>query len=691
MRLPAWLRICAVLGLGVAAYSNIARVPLLYDDLELLRNQSIRALSSRALTPPEETTLAGRPVANLSFAINHAVSGLSLPPLHFTNLMLHLLAALVLMALVRRTLLLPRFAGRFQESADGLSLLGTLLWMLHPVQTESVTYLVQRVELLAALFLLVTLYAALRASEAARPFAWSAAAVLACGLGMGSKETMAVAPIIVLLYDRAFLFPSFRQAAQKRWMLYAGLAATWLVLALQVVTHPRQRSAGLHFAWLGPAQYLGIQIGALPRYLSILLVPVGLIFDYGVPGFGVPLVHSFSQWGPPGALLVALLALSLWAWLRRPAAGFLAISFFILLSPSSSIFPVVTEAISEHRLYLPSAAAVLLLVSGGQALLGRRRIGAALAVAAVLALALLTFRRNQDYATARTLWEDTVRKRPQNARAWSQLARSWEKTAEVTGDPTALDKAIELFQHSLALHDAQPDAHLSLARSLERRGRFPEAVPHCRKAIALEPADYEIVGDAANCLVRAGRLEEAGAAYRLALSLKPDWAIGHYNAGAFLAKIGNVRAALDEFHSALALDGTLVRAWHDAGSAAARIGLPGEALKDLETALRLQPDYAEALEDLAWLLATCPDAGVRDGKRALELAERAHSRRETARSLDVLGAAQAETGRFDLAQQSASRAIELLSRSSRVPDELRERLSRYQRREPWREAPSPDR
>ena len=734
MKLPCWLRVGALLGLGIAAYSNTAQVPFFFDDpASLVHNRSIRSIGLGMLSPPHDTPLAGRPLANASFALNYALSGLQLAPLHWTNLALHLIAGLLLMALLRQTLLLPRFAGKFADSADGVALVAALVWLLHPVQTESVTYLSQRVESLAGLFLLLMLYAFLRGHTAERPFAWSATAVLASGLGMGCKETMAVAPVVAFLYDTAFLSGSAADALRRRRLLYAGLACTWLVLALQVVTNPRGMSLELRSGFL-PQHYLAIQAGAIVHYLRLLLIPSGLTFDYGEAGCAVPLAH-FADWGLPAAFLLAMIGLGLWGWGRRSAAGFLTTAFFVLLAPSSSVVPISTEVISEHRLYLPSAAALVLLVLAIERMVGRRHaLAAAIAGIAVLSLALLTFRRNQDYRSATALWEDTVRKRPQNTRAWWLLgsaylsegdgargSQTWVKALQVgseachaallrdpalrlalkqaaqleekefglTHDTTALDKAILDYSRYAALQESAADIQFGLAHCLEKRGRIEEALAHYRIAMALQPDDSDIAFDAANCFARADKIEEAASAYRTALVLKPDWAIGHYNYAAFLAQTGRTGPALAEFDASLALDGRLVVAWHRRGLVASWAGRPSEAVKDLETALRLDPERVEAMQDLAWLLATHPDEGVRNGARALELAEK--SRGESVRSLDVLAAAQAETGRTGLALQTLLQAIALASRRGLPVAVLGTRLPAYQAGRPWREAPGPRR
>jgi len=235
---------------------------------------------------------------------------------------------------------------------------------------------------------------------------------------------MAVSPLVVFLYDASFLSSSAADALRSRKLLYAGLACTWLVLALQVVTNPRGMSLELRSGFL-PQHYLAIQAGAIVHYLRLLLIPSGLTFDYGEAGCAVPLAH-FADWGLPAAFLLAMIGLGLWGWRRRTAAGFLTTTFFVLLAPSSSVVPISTEVISEHRLYLPSAAALVLLVLGIDRMIGRRHaLAAAIAGIAVLSLALLTFRRNQDYRSATALWEDTVRKRPQNTRAWWLLGSAY--------------------------------------------------------------------------------------------------------------------------------------------------------------------------------------------------------------------------------------------------------------------------
>jgi tetratricopeptide (TPR) repeat protein len=699
-----------VVSLVTGAWANTFAVPLLFDDEpSLVQNASLRSLSPEVLTPPRETTLAGRPFSNLTFALNHAATGLRLGPLHATNLALHFLAALVLMALVLRTLQLPHLRDRYEGRAEALALLASLLWALHPVQTESVTYVVQRVESLAGLFLLLTLYAALRASEAVRPFAWSAIAVLACGLGMASKETMAVAPVVLVLYDRAFLFPSWRESLQRRAALYLGLASTWGVLALQVITAPRAKSAGFGFARFGPLDYLGIQVRAIPHYLRLLVWPSGLTFDYGEPGSAVPLAQSLADWAP-ALFLLALLGASVWLWIRHRPAGFLALAFFVLLAPSSSVVPIATEVIAEHRLYLPSAAFLLLGLFGLDALLRRRDLLTLGAGSGVLAFGLLTSHRNADYRTAISLWEDTTQKAPNNARAWAELGDAYRAAGQIDQARQAYESALQRDSHLgalqhlglleekagrcdlaighyeqyLARRDAAPDVHFNLAHCMEQQRRPDEALRHFRSAVSLAPDDAAMQVDLANLLARLGRNDEALAAYQQALKAQPQWAPGHYNYGVYLVRRHQLADALEELQRAQTLDPTLGVAFHRGGLVASWLNQPAVAVGMLSRAVALEPTNMEPRLDLAWLLATNPDEHMRNGVLALNLAR--HVPSQSARSLDVLAAAQAETGDFALAATTEAQAIAL---GGAKVDAMEQHRARYLSGAAWREAPTP--
>ena len=204
--------------------------------------------------------LRSRPVVNLSFALDYAVGGLRTLPYHVTNLAIHILAALALFGIVRRTLLLPRFRDRFGPASAALVLAAALLWAVHPLQTESVTYITQRYESMMGLFYLVAVYGLIRCGgnvghlakgpempqignlphTGGGPFFWGAVTVAATLLSLGSKEVAVSLPIMLLLCDRVLLSGSFAEIGRRRWGLYLALLAVWAVFAaVQLRAGPR--------------------------------------------------------------------------------------------------------------------------------------------------------------------------------------------------------------------------------------------------------------------------------------------------------------------------------------------------------------------------------------------------------------------------------------------------------------------
>ncbi len=513
--------------LGAAVYANSLGLPFVFDDrAAILDNPHVRSLwpLSQALSAPPRSILTGRPVVSLSLAMNHAVGSLDPRGYHAVNLALHVLAALVLLGIVGRTLEGPRLAREFRGSGHGLALAVAAIWLVHPLETEAVTYVTQRTELLMGLFVLLTLFSAVRG--------WPAASVLCCALAVGCKETAAAAPLLVVLYDRVFLFPSLAAAVRARWRLYAGLGATWGLLAASLLLLPRHESVGFGHgitAW----EYARTQLAVLARYLRLAFWPDALCVDHGV------WVASTAREIVPGALLAGMLVAGTVVALRRARpVGFLGAWFLVLLAPTSSVVPIVTEVMAERRMYLPLAAVVTLVVVGGRRLLGRavasergRRIaGTALVATTVVVLGLLTVRRNRDYTTEVGLWRDVVRKRPENARAHNNLASLLLHQGDLDGAAAAVAAALEL----------RPDyaeAHYNLGTVLLARGRMDEAAARFAEALRLDPRLVEAHYNLGTLLLHQGRYAEAITHYEEALRLRPD----HANARTNLA---TARAAL---------------------------------------------------------------------------------------------------------------------------------------------------
>jgi tetratricopeptide (TPR) repeat protein len=612
---------------SIWAYSGTFSVPFLFDDSgTIATNLSIRNWRT-ALFPPTWTTAGGRPVLNFSLAVNYATSGAAVWSYHLLNLAIHICAGLVLFAILRRTL---------RPWAAPLAFSAALLWCLHPLQTESVTYVVQRAESLMGLFYLLTLYCFIRYAERGPSWAgapagpesgrkyWAGLSVLACLLGMATKEVMVSAPLIALLYDRTFLSGGFRLAWKRHWRVLLGLGGTWLILPFLVLsTGGRGGSAGFDrgVSWW---DYLLTQPPAIARYLSLSIWPHPLVFYYGAQ-------WMTQVWAilPAAVGVVGLLAATVCA-LFRPSLnarslGFAGAWFFAILAPSSLI-PINRQTAAEHRMYLALIPVVVVAVVGIYRWLGRAALPASLALAA--ALLLMTWRRNQDYRSALVLWTDTVAKCPDNPYARDNLAGELEDLPGRTGE------AIAQCREALRLKPDDAEAHNNLANALRSEGRTREAISEYEAALRLKPgfaeADNNLGGvleqtpgrlndaitllaaalrlkpglaeahnNLGNALKDEGRMREASAQYEEALRLNPAYADAHYNLGNILNARGRMREASAEYEAALHLNPAMADAHYHLGNILNTDGRTREAISQYEAALRLNPDNAVGHNNLA--------------------------------------------------------------------------------------------
>ncbi len=406
-----------IITLTVLAYLNAFGNAFIFDDEQIIVNNP----EIRQLWP---VGMAARWVVNLTFKLNYATGQLRVADYHATNLLIHLLAALVLYGIVRRTLTLPRVGEIWKRHGALLAGAVAALWAVHPLQTQSVTYICQRYESLMGLCYLATLYAFVRGAQTRGRYAaaaWYGLSVVVCLLGMGTKEIMITAPLVVLLYDLLVASPSARVAIRQRGLVHVGLWLTVAVFALtewQMFSVIEQRGEGVTLA-VSSWSYLLTQMQVIPYYLRLSLVPYPLCLDYGWS-----FASSWTESIASGLLLVGLGVLTVWLWVRRRPEAFIGLWFFCILAPTSSVVPV-PDAIFEHRMYLPLAAVLVALVLGAYRLLYRdmstvravRVAGIGVVVVLVGVGAVMTHQRNRVYRSALTMWEDVVGTRPQNRRA----------------------------------------------------------------------------------------------------------------------------------------------------------------------------------------------------------------------------------------------------------------------------------
>jgi hypothetical protein len=374
--LPVRLLLAVVL---LLLFSNSLHTPfILDDDYVITRNPTIYNLwdLKTVFTPPENGgTTQGRPLINLSLAINWAISGNNTVSYHIANLMVHIFNAFMLLALVRVTLRNGRRIPAYLKTSEThISLIGlsvALLWAVHPINAIVINYTIQRAESFMAFFYFATLVGSARmlyqheaGKYAAKPMRLLAVYVGIWALsllGMASKEVMISAPFMVAVYDWAFVSGNLKRMLKKRLGFYVGLFATMaLVVYFAFDSGTRDGTAGFTDK-MSSFDYFQTQWVALVNYIKLVYWPHPLIFDYGTDLITDP----WLIW-PAGLVCTVLfgLVIACFSKFNKPWIAFLGIAFFAILGPTSSVIPVVTQVIAEHRMYLPSAALVCLGVMG---------------------------------------------------------------------------------------------------------------------------------------------------------------------------------------------------------------------------------------------------------------------------------------------------------------------------------------
>ena len=489
-RWAVWAAGAVIVLAGIAAYVNSFQGLAVFDDLSMLGE-------THDLLQGDHSRLASRTVATLTFAANMYLHEDRVWGYHLVNLCVHLLAALTLMGIVRRTLLTDRLRPTFGPYALWLAAASALLWAVHPLNTQAVTYIVQRCESLMGLLYLLTLYCFIRGATGKRHIGWYVAAVIACFLGMGSKENMIVILLTVPAYDRIFLSDSFKSLLRRRWGVYLGMVLSVCMLAdffiRQWSSIPREVHTDVPGGvptMLSPLDYALSQFGVIVHYLQLAFWPSGLCLDYWWPKAPWP-----GGVLPYAAVVAALLGLTVYALIRRPAWGFLGLWFFLILAPTSSVVPVVDLAF-EHRMYLPLAAvvvlAVILVFLAGRGLIirfnifavNRRRWGTIAGVVATLALAAAmgyrTRLRNMDYHSQVAIWQSVVDQRPENPRGHNNLANNLRNAGNLWG-------AIEHYNKTLELKPDYVETYNNRGCTYGMLNKHRWAMNDFNKALAMNP------------------------------------------------------------------------------------------------------------------------------------------------------------------------------------------------------------
>lgn len=555
---------CHVVILLVATflvYANTFTVPFVLDD--------ITSIVANPLVKDFRFVFKSRIVGDASFALNYALHGLDLEGYHLFSLFIHCATALLVYLLVLLTSRTPMFAGTGQGDTGStmrqIAFCAALLFALHPLQTQAVTYLAQRVTSLATLFYLsaLVLYLAGRLSVAngRRVACWAGAAIVAV-LAMLTKEIAFTLPVVVALCEALF----FRGEGRRRFAAVGVFALAALMVPLALMAGRVQVGGDMlgeisrltaETDTISRSQYLLTQFRVIVTYLRLLLVPVNqnLDYDYPLAGslFSAPVLVSL-------AVIVTMISAGLYGIFRSQKGGrghlvtlasFGILWFFVTLSVESSIIPI-RDVIFEHRLYLPSIGFIIAAVSlvfllklwleeNNQQI---ARVVVPFLVVAAIFLGTATWLRNAVWQDETALWEDVVRKSPGKARAHGSLARLYR-------DSGRQEDAVREYRAAIKLDPTDAAARNNLGTIYFGQRDYTAALEEYRSAAALTPKNPKIWYNMGDVYTAQGRLWEAAQAYGQALQLAPDYAEALNNLGIVLFQQGKHQQAAERFRGAL--------------------------------------------------------------------------------------------------------------------------------------------
>lgn len=564
-RAARWIAL-ALAAATAFAYVPALRAPFLLDDWVTVdaasRLQSAEGMPTRG-RPALLATLAANYQVNRALGVDQRADP-SGPDktigYRLFNILLHLSAGALLFGVLRRAMRERTIPEDWRAIADAVAGVVTALWLLHPIQSEVINYVVQRSEAQASLCYLATLYASQRAWNAAwgARVRWYALAVVACVLGMMSKEIVITAPLAVMLYDRAFRLRSWRDLGapgEGRGWAYLAMWSACLATFAVFGTSARGDAAafGIDMPWY---RYFYTQCWAIARYVRLVVWPSALSPDYGFR----PITGAR---GIPGlVLLTAFGAITLRAWRHAGRLGWFAFTgsmFFVLLAPSSSVIPVPLEVAAERRIYLALAPLLVLVVVGAE--YARRRLAPRVSprwlfaggAGLVAALAVVTAARSRVYNDPKTLWREAAIAVPDNSRALEQLGLAFfaDGTAGYAQAESAFVKALAMdsscqsgclqYGTLLSKEGRFADAVTVLERQATQQsgtmynvlatkllsydwmqlGRFDRALPHLERLVQIDPTPSGFVALGVSYLTL-GRREEAVATFRHMATLDPE-------------------------------------------------------------------------------------------------------------------------------------------------------------------------
>lgn len=613
MKYASLIAASAVSLLAIIIYSGTINYPFMFDDgMYIVNNPDIRDLSN--FWPPFGT----RYLTLLSFALNFKLGGLNTFGYHAVNIAVHAANAVLVFNLVRLIFRTPLMAGS-ESIAFNAGLAASVLFAVHPVETQAVTYITQRFASLTALFYLVSVTAFLKwrfsSREGLRAKAFYAAALISAVLAQFTKETGFTLPFMIILLEFAFF-----EGGPRRFIPVIPFLLVLLIVPIMILA-PGPGAAGFVSDWNRAGQiqdlkglssyiYFLTEQRVILTYLRLLILPVNQNLDYDYPIAG-----SVTE---PGVLIPLVfntaLFLSAVFFLARSkrkgngpgvAASFGMLWFFITLSIESSFIPIY-DVIFEHRVYLPSVGAFIafsaLLFSLTRYLREKAGVKASAGALTViflvitgLPLSAAAYKRNLVWQDEVSMWSDVAGKSPGKARAHNNLGHAYFTAGRV-------DEAIGEFGAALKISPLNAEAHYNLGNAYYKKRMLTEAVSEYRKAISIKENYAEAHYNLGNAYKNLGMMDEAISEFKAAVEAEPGKLNARSNLGLAYLSTGRVGEAIVQFKTVIELQPQSPWAHNNLGLAYSDLGRVEEAEYEFRTALEIKPDFEDARNNLNYLL-----------------------------------------------------------------------------------------
>ncbi len=653
-----WLLL--MLGLLVAAiYANTLGVPYYFDDSYNIRdNRHIRLeqLTLESLRKAAfENPIPTRPVAYISFALNYYTGGYNVIGYHLVNIAIHMITGLLLYLLVKNTLQLrwARDGGAFHlktpssgpDTTHGwgsldpamVSFWTAALWLVHPIQIQSVTYIVQRMNSMAALFYVLSLLLYVRGRISQKQYVtsarhqpvhfyvWFAGSLVAGLLALGSKEIAATLPFFILLYEWYF-FQDLSRSWLKRKAVYFALIVLlfFLILLMYLGSNPFESILNTYATRdFTLSQRVLTEFRVIIFYLSLLIWPhpsrLNLEHDFAL---------SYSLFDPATTVMsllavAGLLGLAIYLAPRQRILSFCLLWFLGNLAIESSVIGL--ELVFEHRLYLPSMFLSLVAVMLFCRYVRSRHLQAILLGLVVMVSAWGTFERNKLWQDDLAFYSDCVNKSPHKARAHGGLgdamldrgrieeaiahytkavrldpdnSRSLYNLGIALAEKGDANGAIEHYRKALRINSHEPSVHTNLGIELYQLGRLDEAIKHYKQALAIDP-DFENAHiHLGIAFAGSGKIPDAIAHYTEVLRINPASAEAHNNFGNIYLRQGRLEEAMRHYARAIEANREYAPAYNNMGAVFFKLGNLDRAIVLFNEAVRLDPDLSDAQNNL---------------------------------------------------------------------------------------------